>query len=236
MGARTHIVGEQTVNKAIVLLSGGQDSTTCLYWPRARWSELHAVSIRYGQRHAVELDAARKVGELAGVASHLVLDLPALGQLADSALTGAGDVDSEGPHTDRGVRLPATFVPGRNVLMLTLAAARAVQVGAHDVVCGVCETDFSGYPDCRGDFLHALAPALELAMPESARPLRLHAPLLALTKADEVRLARELPGCWDALAHTVTCYRGERPGCGACPACRLRARGFAEAGYTDPAA
>ena len=78
--------------------------------------------------------------------------------------------------------------------------------------------------------------ALELAMPESARPLRLHAPLLALTKADEVRLARELPGCWDALAHTVTCYRGERPGCGACPACRLRARGFAEAGYTDPAA
>lgn len=224
------------MTKAIVLLSGGQDSTTCLFWARPRWAELHAVSIRYGQRHAVELEAAREIGELAGVASHVFLDLPALGQLADSALTGEGDVGATGPHTDRGVKLPATFVPGRNALMLTLASARAVQVGAHDVVCGVCETDFSGYPDCRGEFLEALQPALELAMPESARPLRLHAPLLSMTKAAEVLLARELLGCWDALAKTVTCYRGERPGCGACPACQLRARGFAAAGYPDPAA
>lgn len=229
------------MTRATVVLSGGQDSATCLYLARTLYDEVRAVSFRYGQRHATELDAAREIAALCGV-EHRVLDVDALAQLKGGALTDhAQAVAAVGGFGG----LPSTFVPMRNLVFLTLAAAWGVQVAQYDgaltprpvdIVTGVCETDFSGYPDCRGDFLVALEPALMLAMPESARPLRLHAPLLSMTKADEVRLARDLPGCWDALALTVTCYRGERPGCGSCPACRLRARGFAEAGYTDPAA
>jgi 7-cyano-7-deazaguanine synthase len=222
-------------DRAVVLLSGGQDSTTCLFWARARWPALHAVSLDYGQAHASELQAAAAVAARAGCASHVVLGVQAFAQLADSSLTGGAQRDGwEGRYVDEGAALPSSYVPGRNLLMLTLAAARAAQVGAHDVVTGVCQTDYSGYPDCRGEFVDAAQRAAELALPASCRPLRVHAPLLSLTKAETVRLAAAIPGCMEALSLTVTCYRGLRPGCGSCPACALRARGFAEAGVTDP--
>jgi 7-cyano-7-deazaguanine synthase len=216
--------------RAVVLLSGGQDSTTCLYWARPRFDAVHAVSIDYGQRHRTELVAAAEIARMAGV-THEVLSLHALSALGGNALVNnALPVDGSGGLGG----LPSTFVPMRNVLFLTLAAARAVLLGGRPavVVCGACETDFSGYPDCRRATMDAAERALSLAVDA---PVRIDTPLMALDKAETVRLARSLPGCWEALALSVTCYQGLRPGCGACPACELRARGFAEAGEADPA-
>lgn len=226
------------MTKAIVLLSGGQDSATCLYLARTMFDEVHAISIFYGQRHAAELEAAQAVAKLAGV-THETIDLPVFGGIGGSDLTrtgteirGAGGLgDAQAPSG-----LPTSFVPGRNALFLTLAAAVAVRHGAKDIVTGTCQTDYSGYPDCRREFIDAQEHALTLAMPSSAGPIRIHTPLMYLSKAETVKLARRLPGCWDALALTLTCYNGKRPACGECPACTLRIRGFAEAGERDPAA
>lgn len=224
------------VSKAIVLFSGGQDSTTCLFWARACFDEIVAVSVFYGQRHRAELRAAQEIAARVGV-RHAVLEAPALGALSDSALVDStGRIDGSGGRPDATMPggLPTSFVPGRNAVFLTLAAAVAVKEGARDVVTGTCQTDYSGYPDCRREFVDAQERALSLAMPSSCGPIRVLTPLMWLTKAETVRLARRLPGCWESLALTVTCYEGLRPGCGSCPACVLRARGFAEAGEIDP--
>jgi 7-cyano-7-deazaguanine synthase len=222
---------------AVVVLSGGQDSTTCLYWARERFSPVHAVSFDYHQKHAAELVAATEIAGMAGV-PHRIFSLALLAELADSALVGAGDLQGSGGRVDDAMPqgLPTSFVPGRNLLFLSAASAYAVKVGARDLVTGVCQTDFSGYPDCRRVFVDALERTVTLAMPSSCGPILIHTPLMALTKAETVELARTLPGCWEALGKTLTCYHGKRPGCGACPACVLRAKGFAEAGETDPAA
>lgn len=225
------------MSKAVVLLSGGQDSTTALFWARIHSDEVIAVSVNYGQRHEAELVAAARIAALARV-PRIVLDVPALKLIGGSALV---DIDlelrGEGGIPDAAMPggLPTSFVPGRNALFLTLAAAVAVREGAQTIVAGVCQTDFSGYPDCRREFIDAMEVALTLAMPSSSGPLRILTPLMYLTKAETVRLARRLPGCLDALALSVTCYQGQRPGCGSCPACELRARGFREAGVADPA-
>jgi 7-cyano-7-deazaguanine synthase len=216
------------MNRAVVLFSGGQDSTTCLYWALPRYDEVRAVVIDYGQRHIAEVDAAQRIADLAGV-THEVLRFPTLLQLGGNALIDKRrEVSASGGLGGH----PSTFVPMRNVLFLALAAARAVQWGAEDVVCGACETDFSGYPDCRRATLDAVQDALSLAVDGRVSVVT---PLMTLTKADTVRLARSLPGCWEALALSVTCYHGHRLGCGACPACVLRARGFTEAAEIDPA-
>lgn len=216
------------MKRAVILLSGGQDSTTCLYWALPRYDEVRVVVIDYGQRHVAEVDAARRIADLAGV-THEVLAFPTLLQLGGNALIDRGrDVSVSGGLGGH----PSTFVPMRNVLFIALAAARAVQCGAEDVVCGACETDFSGYPDCRRATMDAVEMALSLAVDGRVSVVT---PLMALTKADTVRLARSLPGCWEALALSVTCYHGHRPGCGACPSCVLRAQGFSAACETDPA-
>lgn len=225
------------MSKAIVLFSGGQDSTTCLHWALTMFDEVVAASVFYGQRHASELDAGADICRVAGV-RRVLLEMPALAQLADSALVdptlaltgGGGRPDAEMPQG-----LPSSFVPGRNALLLALVSALAVKEGARDIVTGVCQTDFSGYPDCRRSFIDAMETALTLAMPSSAGPLRILTPLMHLTKAETVRMAQRLPGCWEALALSVTCYEGKRPGCGVCAACELRAKGFEEAGVADPA-
>lgn len=222
---------------AVVLLSGGQDSTTCLYWAKRYYREVHAVSIFYGQRHAAELVAAEKIAAGAG-ATWRKFELGVLAELADSALVDpARAVGVAGAYSDMGAAgaLPASFVPGRNALLLAVAASYAVKLGAPHIVTGVCQTDYSGYPDCREEFVTAMEAALSLAMPSSTRPLRIHTPLMRLSKVQTVKLARTLPGCWEALGQSLTCYEGRRPACGACPACVLRAKGFAEAGETDPA-
>lgn len=225
------------MKKAIVLLSGGQDSTTCLYWARNYFAEVETIGIFYGQRHRRELEAAQKIARKAGV-SFQCLNADILGTLGDSALvkSGAnltmagGRLDSQAPNG-----LPSSFVPGRNALFLVIAGAFAVRANAKHIVTGTCQTDYSGYPDCRREFIDAQERALNLAMPSSAGPLHIHTPLMCLTKAETVKLARTFAGCWEALAESLTCYEGLRPGCGICPACVLRARGFAEAGEIDPA-
>jgi 7-cyano-7-deazaguanine synthase len=217
----------QEAKRAVVLFSGGQDSTTCLYWALNQgYASVHAVGFDYGQRHRIELEQARIIADRAGV-SYAVLPLPTLAAIGDSALVGPGDVG----QTDRA-GLPSSFVPGRNLIFLTVAAAYAYKLGATVLVGGMCETDYSGYPDCRRATLDALQQAIELGM---EYPIEIVTPLMYLSKKETVELAYSLPGCWEALAESHTCYEGVRPGCGRCPACILRAKGFAEAGRSDPA-
>ena len=215
------------LDAAIVVLSGGQDSTTCLYWALEHFDpkEVQAVTFDYGQRHRIELDCARDVAKYAGV-EHSVLPINTFAALGGNALTQE-DIDVEA-MPDEG--LPNTFVPGRNLVFLTFAAAFAYQRNIPNIVTGVAQTDYSGYPDCRETTLIALERALSLGMDCS---FRLHTPLMALSKKETVEMAINL-GAMSAMALTHTCYEGQRPPCGRCPACELRARGFAEAGVEDP--
>ena len=221
---------EKKMTKAVVVLSGGQDSTTCLYWAKTRFDEVKAITFDYGQRHASEIDAAEKIARLAGV-EHMVFRTP-FGSLSPSALTRK-DIEVK---ADGGLGgLPSTFTPGRNLVFLTLAASWAIGQGIRDIVTGVCETDYSGYPDCRLNTINALA--IAIALGNDCPDFRIHTPLMHLTKAETVKLARTFgDAAWRALGETVTCYQGYRPGCGKCPACVLRANGFEEAGLADPAA
>lgn len=211
-------------NACIVLTSGGQDSTTCLAWARDRFTRLYTVAFDYGQRHRIELTAAARVSAAMGAVEHRVLPVEALAVLGGNSLVAGG------PILEPGDGLPNSFVPGRNLLFLTLAAAWGWQLGIADLVTGVCQTDFSGYPDCRQATIDALEVALVAGLD---RPVRIHTPLMHLTKAETVLLAREL-GALQLLAESHTCYEGAVPPCGVCPACVLRARGFAEAGLADP--
>lgn len=158
------------MKKAVVVFSGGQDSTTCLVQAQARYDEVHAITFDYGQRHRAEIDTARHLATALGIAAHKVMDVTMLGELAISALT-RDDIPVSFELQENG--LPNTFVPGRNILFLTLAAIYAYQVGAEAVITGVCETDFSGYPDCRDDFVKALNQAVSLGLD---RPIRFETP------------------------------------------------------------
>ncbi len=211
---------------AVVLFSGGQDSTTCLAWAQARWSQVFCVAIDYGQRHRRELAAARTIAGIAG-AAFTVVPCDSLTALGGNALTGPAAVPVGVPPDGT---IPVTFVPGRNLLFLTLAAAWGYQRGITDLVTGVCQTDYSGYPDCRADTMVALQAALRAGMDS---PFTIHTPLMHLTKAESVLLMRDL-GRLELLAHSHTCYNGTVPPCGTCPACLLRAKGFAAAGIADP--
>ena len=215
--------------KAVVVLSGGQDSTTCLYYAKQKYGVVSAVTFDYGQRHRREIDAAKEIAADAGV-SHVVADIRSYALLSKSALTRSDiQVAAEGGLGG----LPSTFTPGRNLVFLTMAASLAVSEGAHTVVTGVCQTDYSGYPDCRRDTMDALE--LAIARGNDLRRFTIDTPLMFLTKAQTVEMAVKLPGCMEAIAKTVTCYHGERPGCGRCPACELRKVGFLQAGVKDPA-
>ncbi len=221
--------------KALILFSGGQDSTTCLAWALERFDHVETVGFTYGQRHLIEMDCRPTV--LRGMRaltplwdSRLgedhVIDLSVLGQISDTALT------SEAAITYSAEGLPNTFVPGRNLIFLTFAAALAYRRGITDIVGGMCETDYSGYPDCRDATITALNQAINLGM---ARSFTLHTPLMWIDKAATWRLAAELGGqpLVDLIiADTHSCYLGERGihhasghGCGTCPACSLRAAG-----------
>ena len=215
--------------KILVVLSGGQDSTTCLYWAIDRYGlgAVDTVTFDYGQRHHIELECAAKVAEFAGV-SNTCLPIDTFAALGGDALT---DPDIEvGNAIDSDNGLPNTFVPGRNLVFLTYAAAFAYQRGIQNLVTGVTQTDYSGYPDCREETITALQHALRLGMESE---VTIHTPLMHLSKRETIELARDLGGL-PAMAHTHTCYNGEQPPCGHCQACALRAKGFAEAGIVDP--
>ncbi len=214
---------------ALVVLSGGQDSTTCLYWAIKRFgrANVSTISFDYGQRHKIELKCAASIAEHASV-SNACLPINTFAALGGDALTDS-DIEVENQASaDSG--LPNTFVPGRNLVFLTFAAAYAYQRGIDHLVTGVAQTDYSGYPDCREDTIRALQQTLRAGM-ESA--VLIHTPLMHLSKKESVELAVQL-GALPALALTHTCYKGQRPPCGECPACELRAKGFAEAGIEDP--
>ena len=217
------------MTSALVLFSGGQDSTTCLAWALSRFDHVETVGFDYGQRHAVELVArphilaqmkSAKLGE-----DHL-LPLDVLKAIGGSALTD--DVKIEMGESG----LPTTFVPGRNVMFLTAAAALGYRRGIFDLVGGMCETDFSGYPDCRDETVQATAKALSLGL---ARDVKVHTPLMWIDKAGTWKLAEELGGSTLVdliITETVTCYHGDPAkhdwgsGCGQCPSCKLRAAGY----------
>ena len=203
--------------RALVLLSGGQDSTTCLYWAIRKFGEgqVTAMSFDYGQRHRIELDCALSIAADAGV-DYVCLPINTFSALGGDALTESSiDVDNE-INDETG--LPNTFVPGRNLVFLTYAAAYAWQHDIDNLVTGVAQTDYSGYPDCRQETMEALQQALRLGMESQ---VIIHAPLMHRSKKETVELAAEL-GAMDAMALTHTCYNGARPPCGECPA-ELRA-------------
>lgn len=204
--------------KAVVVFSGGQDSTTCLFWALDRYEEVEAVTFNYGQRHALELECAAQIAAELGVRHH-VLDMSLLNQLAPNALTRP-DIEIE--QQEGG--LPTTFVDGRNLLFLSFAAVLAKQIGARSIVTGVCETDFSGYPDCRDIFIKSLNVTLNLSMDY---PFVIETPLMWLDKAETWELADRLGAFEYVRTKTLTCYNGViADGCGECPACKLRSQGL----------
>lgn len=227
------------MRSALVVLSGGQDSTTCLFWARERFEELHTLTFDYGQRHRREIEAAGAVAALAGVASHEVLELgpilKGVSPLTDHAAPLEQYDSFEQMEKVIGSRVETTFVPMRNALFLTLAANRAVVLGCSDVVTGVCQEDNANYPDCRMSFIAAQQEAIRQALGEAGKySITILAPLMNLSKADSVRLALSIPGAYEALAFSHTAYDGAYPPTGRDHATILRAQGFLQADTPDP--
>ena len=207
-------------NKALVLFSGGQDSTTCLFWAKKHFKDVYAVGFDYGQRHRTEIEAARKIAENAEV-PYRILKIDLLSQITSNALTSQQiDVEKEKPDE----RPPNTLVEGRNMLFLTYSAILAKSMDVHHLVTGVGQADFSGYPDCRNDFIVSINQTLNLSMDYS---YTIHTPLMWKNKTEIWQLADEL-GVFELIKNeTVTCYHGIKgTGCGECPACYLRKRGL----------
>ncbi len=205
--------------KAVVVFSGGQDSTTCLFWAIKNFKEVVAVTFDYNQRHITEIECAQKITEELGIKHH-ILDMSLLNQLAPNALTRDDIAVEDGKEEE----LPSTFVPGRNLLFMSFAGVLASQIQAKHIVTGVCETDFSGYPDCRDIFVKSLNVTLNLSMDKQ---FVIHTPLMWLNKEETWRFADEL-GAFDFVREkTLTCYNGiVADGCGECPACKLRKKGL----------
>jgi 7-cyano-7-deazaguanine synthase len=216
--------------RAIVLLSGGLDSSTVLAIARQRGFECHALSVHYGQRHSTELAAARQIASLLGAKEHRVMGVDLAG-IGGSALTDSGIAVPDQPS----IGIPVTYVPARNTLLLSLALGWAEVVGAADIFVGVNAVDYSGYPDCRPEFIAAFTALAQVATKAGVEGTRfeIHAPLIDMSKADIIRAGTAL-GVDFRL--TVSCYQadGEGAACGTCDSCRLRAAGFADAGIADP--
>ena len=206
--------------KAVVVFSGGQDSTTCLFWAKQKYEEVIAVSFDYGQRHVKELECAKAICKKHGIEHH-IMDMGLLGQLAPNSLTRT---DMEVDHDAPEVETPNTFVDGRNMIFLTFAAVFAKQRGIHVLVTGVSQSDFSGYPDCRDVFIKSLSATLTLAMDYA---FDIITPLMWIDKKETWQMADEL-GVVDIIKNeTLTCYNGIiGDGCGDCPSCKLRRRGY----------
>ena len=217
------------MKKAVVLLSGGMDSAAVVAIAREQGFAVHALSVRYGQRHTSELDAAARLAAALGVVEHKIVDVD-LRAIGGSALTADIDVPEAG-----GNGIPVTYVPARNTIMLSLALGWAEVLGAADIFCGVNAVDYSGYPDCRPEFIAAFQTLANLATKAGVEGagIRIHAPLQFLSKA---QIAQEGARLGVDFGLTVSCYRADADGraCGHCDACRLRAEGFAAAGLNDP--
>lgn len=221
--------------KAIVLLSGGLDSTTILAIAKDQGFDVYALSFRYGQRHSIELDAARRVAQKSGVTQHVVADID-LRTFGGSALTDDIDVPKYAAGEKPDKEIPVTYVPARNTIFLSFAMAWAEVLQAEDIFIGVSAVDYSGYPDCRPEYIAAFQQMANLATVagvQGGQALKIHTPLIELTKAQTIQRGVALGVDY---ADTISCYDPSETGvsCGQCDACLLRLRGFTEAGHTDP--
>lgn len=218
------------MKSALVVFSGGQDSTTCLYWALKNYDKVYAVTFDYAQRHRLEIESARRIASFAGV-HHEIIDLgpvfQGLSPLTDKTLS----VEKYAGVDALPDGVAQTFVPGRNILFFTVAANRAFVLDCDAIVVGVAQQDFGGYPDCRQDFIAKLETALESGLD---RKISIEAPLMNMTKKETVDLAKTFPGCIEALAYSTTCYEGQYPPCGKCHSCLLRQKGFDQAQTQDP--
>lgn len=229
-------------NKALVVLSGGQDSTTCLWWAKNYGMDgIHAVTFNYGQRHAIEIDAARAQAFLTGVASHEALDVGEHLLKSTSPLTSTNELEQyesfEQMDQIIGDRVEKTFVPMRNTLFLTIAANRAVALGCNVLITGICQADNANYPDCTERFRQHIEATINQGLgltQGDSRYIHVVAPLMNLSKAESVKMAQGLPGGYEALAFSHTAYDGKFPPVGKDHASVLRAHGFEEAGVPDP--
>ena len=225
---------------ALVILSGGQDSTTCLYWAKENFEEVHAITFDYGQRHQIEIEAAKTIAALCGVASHEIVTIPDILKSSSPLFSSAPLEQYESAEQMEeiiGDRRELTFVPMRNALFLTIAANRAEVLGASTLVTGVCALDNANYDDCRGIFIDATIRYINTALGNDHRigaSIVIETPLLHKTKAETVLMAKSLEGCWEALAYSHTSYDGQYPPTDNNHANVLRADGFEKAGLPDP--
>lgn len=223
-----------TQTKAVVLLSGGLDSATCLAIAAAQGFSLFAMSFRYGQRHLQELDMAKRLAGAFNVIRHIVVDFD-MSTIRGSALTGDGQVPKARTMDEIGQGIPVTYVPARNTIFLSFAMAWAEVLGADDIFIGVNALDYSGYPDCRPEFIEAFARMAELGTKAGleGRRIRIQTPLIQLTKAEIIKKGTSL-GVDFSMTHSCYDPPANRPSCGACDSCLLRKKGFEEAGLEDP--
>lgn len=226
---------DEKVSKALVILSGGQDSTTCLAIARRDFNEVHGITFNYQQRHSIELESAIAVSKALAINSHEIINIGSVFK-SESPLVSDNFLGQYNSVTELPQEIEPTFIPGRNILFLTIAANRAYALEITDIFLGVCETDFAGYWDCRQSFIDAIKAALGEGMYGEKDIYRIHTPLMHLTKAQSVHLAQEVFGehFTEITELTHTCYGGIKGGCGKCHACILRDRGFREAGLDDP--
>jgi 7-cyano-7-deazaguanine synthase len=230
------------MKKALVVLSGGQDSTTCLAWAKQYFDEVHAITFDYGQRHRIEIEAAIQVANILGVESHEIVVVPECLKsvsplLSDNTLEQYTDYHQMDEVI--GDRVELTFVPLRNPFFFIIAANRAVKLGCESLVTGICEADNANYPDCRESFKIVFEDMINVALGNNCYQkengwISIEAPLLHLTKAESVKLAKTLPGCMEALAYSHTSYDGKYPPTDMNHSNVLRAHGFEEAGEPDP--
>lgn len=230
-------------DKCLVIFSGGQDSTTALYWAKQNFKEVHAITFNYGQRHIIEIESARKIANMVGIGledglrTHMIVDIPKILK-GMSPLTNPHQQletysDYDSMQKVIGDRVELTFVPMRNALFLVLAANRAHCAGISHLVTGVCEADGANYPDCRKPFIQATQNMIAQAL-DVVPNIMIHTPLIALKKSASIKLALNMPGCYTALAYSHTAYDGKYPPTGKDHASVLRAHGFEEAGVPDP--
>ncbi len=227
--------------RALLVFSGGQDSTTCLFWAKQELlndseredlrANLKLISFNYGQRHSVELEAAKTIANNLALDFDL-LEIPQLLRSSSPLINHQSTLEQHQSLTEFKTGIPATFVPGRNILFLTLAANIALNHGITNIVTGLCQTDFAGYYDCREDFVLAMQRSLSEGLLGQSIGINIHTPLMHLTKAETVKLAYSLgQEAWENTLLSYSCYAGGTIPCGTCHACLLRARGFAEAGF-----
>lgn len=223
------------MDNAVVILSGGQDSTTCLHWAMSKYKKIYALTFNYGQTHSIELDSAKKIAEMNNI-EHEIVNVPNIlkstSPLTDKTQTLETYDNYEEMDEIIGDRIELTFVPMRNAFFLTLGANYALSKNCRTLVTGVCQQDNANYPDCRKTFIEAQQNTINEAL--GIADFKIETPLIFMTKAESIILAQKLDGCMESMAYSHTCYAGQYPPCGKCHSCVLRAQGFKEANVIDP--